>query len=89
MPRARSRQPTPRLARLRPRKASAFLSPGPAVLYIVARSLAGGFAEGVRAAVGLSLGASGHVALTAVGVAAALTHFHAWNSGLAATAGAP
>jgi threonine/homoserine/homoserine lactone efflux protein len=48
------------------------LSPGPGVLYVLARSLRGGRGEGVRSVVGNALGASVHVVAAALGLSALL-----------------
>ncbi len=48
------------------------LSPGPGVLYVLARSLRGGRTEGVRSALGNALGASVHVVAAALGLSALL-----------------
>lgn len=48
------------------------LLPGPGVLYVLARSLRGGRADGVRSVVGNGIGASLHVVAAAVGLSAVL-----------------
>jgi threonine/homoserine/homoserine lactone efflux protein len=48
------------------------LLPGPGVLYVLARSLRGGRAEGVRSVVGNGIGASVHVLGAALGLSAVL-----------------
>src|SRR4051812_32564545 len=48
------------------------LVPGPGLLYVLARSLRGGRAEGVRSAIGNGVGALGHVVAAAVGLSAVL-----------------
>ncbi|MGW9306500.1 LysE family translocator [Saccharomonospora azurea] len=48
------------------------LSPGPGVLYVLARSLRGGRVEGVRSVIGNALGASVHVVAAALGLSALL-----------------
>ncbi|EIE99617.1 LysE family translocator [Saccharomonospora glauca] len=48
------------------------LSPGPGVLYVLARSLRGGRAEGVRSVLGNAFGASVHVLAAALGLSALL-----------------
>ncbi|MEY7972845.1 LysE family translocator [Saccharomonospora xinjiangensis] len=48
------------------------LSPGPGVLYVLARSLRGGRSEGVRSVLGNALGASVHVVAAALGLSALL-----------------
>jgi threonine/homoserine/homoserine lactone efflux protein len=46
------------------------LSPGPGMLYVGARSLAGGRAEGIASSLGTGLGGSLHIVAGAVGVSA-------------------
>jgi threonine/homoserine/homoserine lactone efflux protein len=46
--------------------------PGPGILYVLARSLRGGRADGIRSTIGNSIGALGHVAAAAVGLSALL-----------------
>jgi threonine/homoserine/homoserine lactone efflux protein len=46
--------------------------PGPGMLYVLARSLRGGRAEGVRSVVGNGIGALGHVVAAAIGLSALL-----------------
>ncbi|HET9140007.1 LysE family translocator [Actinophytocola sp.] len=46
--------------------------PGPGMLYVLARSLRGGRADGVRSVLGNGIGALGHVAAAAVGLSALL-----------------
>ena len=48
------------------------LIPGPGILYVLARSLRGGRADGIRSTVGNGIGALGHVAAAAVGLSAIL-----------------
>jgi threonine/homoserine/homoserine lactone efflux protein len=48
------------------------ITPGPGILYVLARSLRGGRREGVRSAAGTFLGATGHVAAAALGLSALL-----------------
>lgn len=48
------------------------LLPGPGVLYVLARSLRGGRADGVRSVVGNGIGASLHVIAAALGLSAVL-----------------
>ena len=48
------------------------LTPGPDMLFVVAQTLRGGAAHGWAAALGISVGAFGHVALAALGLAAVL-----------------
>ncbi|GAA2800553.1 LysE family translocator [Saccharopolyspora taberi] len=47
-------------------------APGPGILYVLARSIGGGRREGVRSALGNSLGASMHVLAATVGLSALL-----------------
>ena len=46
--------------------------PGPGILYVLARSLRGGRADGIRSVVGNGIGALAHVAAAAVGLSAVL-----------------
>lgn len=46
--------------------------PGPGILYVLARSLRGGRADGIRSVVGNGIGALAHVAAAAVGLSALL-----------------
>lgn len=46
--------------------------PGPGILYVLARSLRGGRADGIRSVVGNGIGALGHVVAAAVGLSAVL-----------------
>ena len=46
------------------------LSPGPGMLYVAARTLAGGRAEGLASSFGTGLGGLVHVAAGAIGVSA-------------------
>jgi threonine/homoserine/homoserine lactone efflux protein len=46
--------------------------PGPGMLYVLARSLRGGRADGIRSTVGNAVGALGHVAAAAIGLSALL-----------------
>ncbi len=46
------------------------VSPGPGLLYVAARTLSGGFAEGVASSFGTLVGGSVHVAAGAIGVSA-------------------
>jgi threonine/homoserine/homoserine lactone efflux protein len=46
--------------------------PGPGMLYVLARSLRGGRADGVRSVLGNAIGALGHAAAAAVGLSALL-----------------
>lgn len=48
------------------------LTPGPGILYVLARSLRGGRAEGVRSAAGNAIGAAAHVVAAALGLSALL-----------------
>jgi threonine/homoserine/homoserine lactone efflux protein len=48
------------------------VTPGPAVLYIVSRTLDQGYKVGIASALGLALGSLGHIALIALGMAALL-----------------
>jgi threonine/homoserine/homoserine lactone efflux protein len=48
------------------------LIPGPGMLYVLARSLRGGRADGVRSTLGNALGALGHVLAAAIGLSALL-----------------
>jgi threonine/homoserine/homoserine lactone efflux protein len=48
------------------------VTPGPAVLYIVSRTLDQGYKVGIASALGLALGSLGHIALIAFGMAALL-----------------
>ena len=50
------------------------LFPGPAVLYIVARSVEGGRLAGLASALGVALGGLVHVAFAVVGLSAVLAH---------------
>ncbi|HTE82269.1 MAG TPA: LysE family transporter, partial [Reyranella sp.] len=46
------------------------LSPGPGILYVAARTLAGGRGEGLASSLGTGLGGLVHVAAGAIGVSA-------------------
>jgi threonine/homoserine/homoserine lactone efflux protein len=46
--------------------------PGPGILYVLARSLRGGRADGIRSTIGNGIGALAHVAAAAVGLSALL-----------------
>src|SRR5689334_16535064 len=46
--------------------------PGPGLLYVLARSLRGGRADGIRSVLGNGIGAFGHVCAAAVGLSALL-----------------
>lgn len=46
--------------------------PGPGILYVLARSLRGGRADGIRSSLGNGIGALAHVAAAAVGLSAVL-----------------
>ena len=48
------------------------LTPGPGVLYVVARSVAQGYRAGLASALGLSMGVFAHVAAAAIGLSALL-----------------
>lgn len=48
------------------------ITPGPGILYVLARSVRGGRGEGVRSAVGNAIGAAVHVAAAAFGLSALL-----------------
>lgn len=48
------------------------ITPGPGVLYVLARSLRGGRSEGIRSVLGNAIGASVHVVAAAVGLSALL-----------------
>ncbi|NKQ55966.1 LysE family translocator [Amycolatopsis sp. K13G38] len=48
------------------------ITPGPGILYVLARSLRGGRGEGVRSAVGNGIGAAVHVVAAALGLSAVL-----------------
>lgn len=48
------------------------ICPGPAILYVLARSLQGGRGDGIRSALGNSIGTSVHVVAAAVGLSALL-----------------
>lgn len=48
------------------------VTPGPGVLYVLARSLRGGRGEGIRSVLGNGIGASVHVAAAALGLSALL-----------------
>lgn len=48
------------------------VTPGPGVLYVLARSLRGGRSEGIRSVIGNGIGASVHVVAAAVGLSALL-----------------
>ncbi|MGK3844937.1 hypothetical protein, partial [Enterococcus faecium] len=46
------------------------ITPGPGLIYVVARTLAGGRAEGVASSAGTAIGGLVHVAAGAIGVSA-------------------
>jgi threonine/homoserine/homoserine lactone efflux protein len=46
------------------------VTPGPGILYVAARSLSGGRAEGIASSLGTGLGGMVHIAAGAVGVSA-------------------
>jgi threonine/homoserine/homoserine lactone efflux protein len=48
------------------------ITPGPGILYVLARSLRGGRSEGIRSVLGNGIGASVHVVAAAVGLSALL-----------------
>jgi len=48
------------------------ITPGPGILYVLARSMRGGRAEGVRSALGNAIGAFAHVVAAALGLSAVL-----------------
>lgn len=48
------------------------ITPGPGLLYVLARSLHGGWSEGIRSALGNGIGAAVHVVAAAVGLSAVL-----------------